>query len=322
MVNLFITVDTEYSAGLYQGPSGSSLADNFRRSIGCETSHGEVGIRYQMDVLDDFGLKAVFFVDPMPSLIWGLKATIDIVEPILQRGHDVQLHLHSEWLEFADNNPLGNKTGRNIKDFTLEEQKELIGFCSDLLVHAGAPKPVAFRAGNYGANDDTLRALHHHGISYDSSFCPGIENSDCDISLGPDYLSPIRHCDVIEVPIGAVATSRGGRRHAQLTALSQRELQAAFDHAAALPMQDFTIVSHSFELLSRDRKRVNAIVKRRFENLCKWIAASKDVKTATYRENPPQIAESPESSLLPHNPLRTAERMAEQAIGNLLYGAG
>ena len=59
------------------------------------TPDGEVGIEYQMDVFDRHGLKAVFFVDPMPALVWGVEAISDVVGPIVARGHDVQLHLHS-----------------------------------------------------------------------------------------------------------------------------------------------------------------------------------------------------------------------------------
>lgn len=318
MLKLFITIDTEYSAGLYKGPALSSLADNYQHSIACETSKGEAGIRHQMDILDRHGLKAVFFVDPLPALIWGPRATADIVEPILARGHDVQLHLHTEWLAFAKSNPLGNSTGQNIKDFTLAEQQQLIGIAIDLLVEAGAPRPVAFRAGNYGADDNTLRALAHHDISYDSSFCPGIANSDCTISLADNHYLPTEHCGVIEVPIGAIQSLRGGKRHGQLTALSVREMKAALSHAADQAMDSFTLVSHSFELLSRDRKRINSIVDRRFRQLCRWLGSQTHIETATYRRSPPIVPERETASLLPHSPVRTAERMAQQAIGNLL----
>ncbi len=111
-----------------------------------------------MDQLNAYDLKAVFFVDPLPALICGPRAVAEIVEPILTAGHDVQLHIHSEWLEFAPDKPLDGKTGRNMSDFTLDEQIWLISKGIDLLVQSGAPRPVAFRSGNYGANDDTLRA--------------------------------------------------------------------------------------------------------------------------------------------------------------------
>src|SRR3546814_13013590 len=111
-----------------------------------------------MDMLERHGLTGVFFVDPMPALVYGPKIIAEIVRPIVARGHEVQLHIHTEWLRFARFNPAGKLTGRNIGDFPLSAQKKLIGLSRDILVSAGAPEPHAFRAGHFGATDDTLRA--------------------------------------------------------------------------------------------------------------------------------------------------------------------
>jgi hypothetical protein len=134
MTDVLITIDTEYSAGLYNRLGHSCRAENFEKSILGRTPDGDVGISYQKDIFDQYGMKAIFFVDPMPALIWGVEAIADIISPIIARGHDVQLHLHSEWLAFAgDANSLGSHTGRNMKDFSREEQKSLLDFA------AGAP---------------------------------------------------------------------------------------------------------------------------------------------------------------------------------------
>src|SRR3546814_7526188 len=121
-----------------------------------------------MDTLDDHGLTGVFFVDPMPALVYGPKIIAEIVRPIVARVHEVQLHIHTEWLDFARFNPVGKLAGRSIGDFPLPAQKKLIGLARDILVSAGAPEPTAFRAGNFGANDDTLRALAALGFRFRS----------------------------------------------------------------------------------------------------------------------------------------------------------
>ena len=324
MTNIYVTIDTEYSAGLYQSLGKHARVENFARSIGCETPGGGVGISYQMDVFERHGLKGVFFVDPMPAMVWGREAIADIVGPIVERGHDVQLHLHAEWLALAgEANPLGNRTGRNMADFDLEDQATLIDYARDVLVAAGAPAPVAFRAGNYGANDDTLRALAQLGIRYETSHCPGITKGECAIQLGPDDRHVMEHCGVVQVPIGCIEDIGGGLRHAQLTALSSSEIIAAARHAHEQGIASFTLVSHSFELLSRDRRRINQIVKSRFEKLCAKIAADPHLRTATYRDNPPALetnAGKP-NNVLPFSVLRAGPRYAEQAVGNILYGA-
>jgi hypothetical protein len=319
-MNVYLTIDTELTSGLYRTHGAGKIREIFDRSIWGKTPEGDVGIGYQMGVLDRHGLKAVFFVDPMPALLFGVQLIRDIVQPILERGHDVQLHMHSEWLQYVQASPLNGRLGNNIKSFSLEDQSVLIRYARDVLMEAGAPAPVAFRAGNYGANDDTLRALALNNIQYDTSFCPGIAKSACDIGLPHSVDAPLEHCGTIEVPIGAIRGPRGRTRHAQLTALSTWEMLGAIEYSQKKGKNYFTLVSHSFELMSRDRLRVNRIVRHRFEKLCAALARMKGIKASTYRDNPPFVMAGAPSALLPHRYVRTFARTCEQAASNYLYG--
>lgn len=323
MTSLYFTIDTEYSPALFRRDGTAGRRENFASSILGRAGDGDAGIAYEMDILERHGLKAVFFVDPMPALVWGTAAIADVVGPIVERGHDVQMHLHSEWLEFAGaNSPVPGRTGRDIQDFTFDEQCKLLDYARGVLVAAGAATPVAFRAGNYGANDDTLRALATLGVRYDSSHCPGIRDAPCSISLGIKDRDPIEHCGVTEVPVGCIRTTRGQLRHFQLTALTDVEIQAALCHADQQGQDSMTLVSHSFELLSRDRRRINRIVRRRFQRLCAALEKMPRVTTATYTDHPPAVVMSGRASVpLPPSSFRTFHRYAEQAIGNLLYGS-
>ena len=319
MTRIYITIDTEYSAGLV----AAGRHENYDRSIACRTTDGDVGIHYQMDILDRYGLKGVFFVDPLPAILWGTTAIADVIQPIVARGHDVQLHCHSEWLGLAGSaSPFPNVTAANIGDLAFEEQCDIIAFARDTLVEAGAPPPVAFRAGNYGANDDTLRALAASGLRYDTSHAPGIANGPGRISLGNTDRAPVGHCGIVAVPIGCVTTFKGRRRHAQITALSSWELLAALRHARDSGTASFTVVSHSFEIMSRDRRRINRIVRNRFEQFCSGIHRMRGVRSATYADDPPiaQTRIRPVATM-PANPFRSGYRVAEQAVSNILYGS-
>jgi hypothetical protein len=319
---VYLTIDTEYAAHL-PGANGSpaTRAENYARSILCQTPAGAVGIFHQMDVLDAHGLKGVFFVDPMPALLWGLGAIEDVVGPIVARGHDVQLHCHTEWLAHVPGNRLTARTGRNLKDFAFDDQCAIVAYARDTLVAAGAPPPVAFRAGNYGANDETLRALTTLGIRYDSSHCPALVGADCGISLGIGDRAPRAHEGVVEVPVGCIATFGGRLRHGQLTALSLRELVAALRHARDAAVPEVVLVSHSFELLSRDRGRINRIVERRFRKLCQAIADTPGLSATTFATHPPAAGDDLIAGpVLPHDPVRGGARVIEQAIANAFYG--
>jgi hypothetical protein len=326
MTYAYITIDTEYSSGLFQGSDADSRLDNFRRSIACVTPEGPAGITHKLALFKRHGIRAVFFVDPMPAMVWGQSAIEDIVWPILEAGQDVQLHCHTEWLELAgDNAVLKGRTGKHIKEFAFEEQCRVLEFARDSLVAAGAPRPVAFRAGNYGANDDTLRALAEIGIRYDSSHCPGLIGvGECEIALGQGDRTPLLYEGVIELPIGCIGTMNGGLRHAQITALSLDEMVAAIEHARDTDQSTFILVTHSFELINRSTMAINRVVRSRFEGLCKALSKMPGVKTGNFLDSPllqsgPRSAQAPEP--LPANIFRTGRRLAEQVVSNTLYGA-
>lgn len=318
MVSVLITCDTELSAGLHQ--RGVSVADNVRSSIHGEVA-GRFGIGWQMDRMDEHGLTGVFFIDPMPTLVYGRGFLDEIVGSVLERGHEVQLHIHTEWLEWATNSPVGPRRGRNIGDFDADDQQTLLAYAMETLIAAGAPRPIAFRAGNYGADDRTLAALSRLGLAWDSSFNAAYAGEACRISLPLDTRDPVRHAGVIELPVGAIHDRPGAVRAAQICALSSRELSAALKHAVAQGQPAFVIVNHSFEMLSRSRRRPHGIAIRRFRELCREVGESTELSGVGFGALSEAIAEDVRGpkGLLPPNLLRTSERMLQQAAGNLLY---
>lgn len=323
MTRVYITIDTEYSSGFCTGRSRAERAENYARCIACITPEGAAGITHKLDLLAQTGQKAVFFVDPMPALVWGIAAIEDVVGPILEAGQDVQLHCHTEWLAIAgaDNLLASGRTGQNIADFPLDEQYEILGYCRDVLIAAGAPQPVAFRAGNYGANDNTLRALAQLGLAYDTSHTPALPDA-CRITLGPDVRDPVMHHGIIEVPVGTIGTLGGGQRHAQITALTLAEMTAAVRHARDAGQGNFVLVSHSFELINRRKLAINRVVQRRFAGLLRELSAMPGVATGTFRDDPPRLVpQAGPSAPVPATAYRTGMRLAEQFVSNTLYGA-
>ena len=320
MTQALITVDTELSALFHQ--RRMAPRDNFASSILGRCAAGEFGVGWQMDQMERHGLTGVFFVDPMPGLVYGEQIVADIVGPILSRGHEVQLHIHSEWLEWVRESPVDGRQGHNIGDFSLEDQITLLTIASDLLQRAGAPAPIAMRAGNFGANDDTLRAATHIGLRYDSSFNAAFTNSGCAIVLDPESIDPVDLHGLIECPVSGLEDRPGHFRAAQVCALSGQEMIAALRHAASQRQRLFMTVTHSFEMLSRDRQRPNRSVIARFEALCRAIAETHSTASTGFVGidlDEPAAADTPDASLLPPNRARLARRLVEQALGTWLY---
>lgn len=313
MTALLITVDTELSSSLHQ--RGVGLADNVDRSIWAQAQGKPYGIGWQMDLLDRHGLKGAFFLDPMPALVHGADFLTPIVGAIVDRGHEVQMHIHSEWLAWANDSPVGGRQGRNIGDFSFSDQLVLLGLAKRLLEQAGAPAITAFRAGNFGANDDTLRALATLGVAWDSSVNPAYLGRECRISADPAQIGATRLLGVGALPVSGIADRPGGFRPAQICAMSAAEMRAGLRHAVREGHDAFVVVTHSFEMLSRDRQRPNRAVMARFEALCREAARLPGVQGAGFNDLPADLADRPARHLSRAAPSqwRTGLRIAQQA---------
>ena len=317
MAAVLVTIDTELSSRLHR--QGTSLADNLDRSIAGRVGAAAYGVGWQMDALERAGLKGVFFVDPMPALAHGPDFLAPMIAPMLARGHEVQLHIHTEWLEWASSSPVGGRTARNIGDFELADQVILLTLARDLLIAAGAPSPTAFRAGNYGADDRTISALATLGMTWDSSVNIGCPDDSCRVSRKTHM--PVDLGGVVELPVSGLLDRPGHFRPAQICALSAWEMRAALRHAAAGD-DPFVIVTHSFEMLSRDRQRPNRMVMHRFRAMCDTIARHSGLHSAGFRDLDPAavlVRAKGSRPLLAANRVRTAGRMVEQAVSTALY---
>ncbi len=314
MAQVLITIDTELSARHHK--TGLSLQKNIEQSILGRVGAQDFGIEWQMEQMERRGIKGVFFVDPTPALVYHSDCVAQMIEPILRRGHEVQIHIHPGWLKWAKDSPVEGRRGYNIGNFSLADQVALIGWARDALVAAGAPQPTAFRAGNFGANDNTLRALSQLGLSWDSSFNPDYAKKPCKISLTTDAIDPIAINGVIELPVAGIWDKRGHYRPAQVCTLSRREMRQALIHAAATRAPAFVVVSHSFEMLSRDHTRPNKTVMARFTALCDVIAQQPALQGVGFTQLRSDLVHvnRPHPTRLHANRLRTLERMVEQAV--------
>ncbi|HEX8241242.1 MAG TPA: polysaccharide deacetylase [Allosphingosinicella sp.] len=301
---VLLTIDTE----LRWDWRGSSWQDNLALSF----DPAGVGIAYQLDRLAAYGLKACFFVDPMPALHYGLEPIRRMVEPILAAGQEVQLHLHPCWADPAD--PVFELTGLDP-----ERQSELIRTARDLLVEAGAPPPVAFRSGSYAADRATLQALAGLGIAYDSSHNGSHHPDPSDLPLDPRRIAPALVEGVIEIPVTQIEPRPGQLRHLQICAVSFDEMRAALLHAADRGHPVATLVGHSFELATRGGKRGNPTLVRRFERLCGFLAGHRERLPTAFFSDLSSLPLDSKARPLRSGALLTVSRMAQQAWGNAVY---
>ena len=306
--SVFLTVDTEFAWRHHV--AGHDVGGLYARSI----EPAGVGISYQLERLAHFGLKACFFVDPMPALTFGLEPFRRMIAAIMSAGQEVQLHLHPGWTA-ASIVDRRRHARSNLSDYDRGEQQALIAQANDLLVAAGAPQPVAFRAGSYAANDDTLAALAALGFTYDSGHNGAEHPVPSGIGLDRRQIAPVRR-DVIEVPVTVIEDKPGKLRTMQVCALSTGEMYDALEHAAVCEHAALTIVSHGFELANRSGTRANAVHVRRFEALCGVLAEMRDVLPTRHFADRPDLPLGRLDRSLGPDALRMRWRQAEQLWSN------
>jgi len=272
-----------------------------------------------LQILRDNGLRAVFFVEPLFSFYYGLDALQEQVGLIMEAGQDVQMHIHPEWLdELPEEIVPRRKKTRMLHEFSQDEQVAMLEAAACRLVEAGAPRPTAFRSGNFSANADTLQALARIGVKADSSINAYFDfpypHKHSSRQLYPSYID-----GVAEYPVTLFRDGFGRKRLMQITACSLSELVQGLTRARDQGLPAATLVSHNFELLSADRRREDRIVTRRFAGLCEWLGRNAEqFPTASF--DPTVVPADPPDWELPRvSPLATMQRYTAQAARRLVY---
>ncbi len=305
----FLTIDTELA---WRHHAARLPVDQiYARSI----EPAGVGLGYQLAMLRRYQLKACFFVDPMPAMRFGIDWLRRVVEAVQAAGQEVQLHIHPVWDAAVADLARHRGNAGHLHAYSRETQHRLISTARDLLMEAGARAPIAFRAGSYAANDDTLAVLAELGFRYDSSH-NGADPARSRIALPGSQIAPILR-QVLEVPVTVIEDRPGRLRPLQLCAVSTGEMKAALRHARAEGHAALTIVSHSFELADRAGVRKNRVHVRRFERLCRLLAEYREELPTSFFADAPRLAETADRPL-GSDRMRTHRRRIEQAWSNVV----
>jgi peptidoglycan/xylan/chitin deacetylase (PgdA/CDA1 family) len=173
-MNILITVDVEAHRVIDEisGPHSDSLGD----ILAC---------------LDRFGCRATFFVDLCEVPIWGENFMRQVCHRIRDAGQDVQLHAHPHHVS-------GDSKRWLLSEYTREEQAPILDYAIDQYRTFMGTRPLAFRAGGFGVNRDTLELLAEKGIAIDCSLMQGWRG--CDLSA-PIAGAPFVLHGVREIPL-------------------------------------------------------------------------------------------------------------------------
>jgi len=283
-IKVFITVDTEHSIGGAFSDRNLKPVGNEKRVWG-KIGDKVFGIPLMMDIAETFDIRLTFFVEVMNKYYFGEGESKKICEYIMNRGHDVQLHLHPNYLNFTLNNPLEKTYSDLIGTYDSEKQIELVQEGIEMLIQNGVPRPVAFRAGCFGANDETLRVLKAAGLFIDSSYNKAYVGDTC--LLDNEAINDLTFLNEIwEFPITSFVESTKVRakrfKPLDVNGVGFQEMKSVLNQAEENGPRNITIILHSFSFLkpydvqyNKVRPRWNVI--RRFRNLCQYVSENSDL---------------------------------------------
>ncbi len=327
MLYVLITVDVETSIG------GAFAYPEKLRPVGAEKriygriNGKEYGIPLIMEILERHHFKGVFFVEPLCSYYFGKQMVREVCQRISSRGHEVQLHLHPNYQIFQYSDwPQRAKAGKLFPDilakYPFEEQKRLIQKGKEILESCKI-SPFSFRAGCFGANNQTLKALREIGFLFDSSFDLSMLDKTCFIKANSiNDLTEIS--GLFETPVTNYFDFKLGKtkrlRHLDLCAISFYEARSILQKAFKYGMKVVTFILHSFSFIKkRDVQyrtaKPNKIVIKRFEKLCRYLANNKDCfKVVTYKDLKKENLKPVQKQIIPYsNNLLTLLRYFSQA---------
>jgi len=314
LLNVFLTFDVEIWCDDWdevdvQFPSA------FARYVYGRSSKGSFALPVTLEVLQEYGCRGTFFVEPLFACRFGMDPLVEIVRLIRRAGQDVQLHLHPEWTDEARPPILEGATTKrqHLFQYSLEEQTKLVSTGKAMIEAAGVASICAFRAGSYACNRATLQALERNGIRFDSSINPARAWSGTDVSVAERGQRVIQVEGVREYPITVFQDRPGRLRQVQIGSTSIGEMFHLLRQAHGQGRRAFVIVSHNFEMLVAGTTNPDPVVVRRFKALCRFLSENRDDFPTVIFPELPAVADEEEPPVLTSPLWRTGLRAIEQA---------
>jgi peptidoglycan/xylan/chitin deacetylase (PgdA/CDA1 family) len=261
-----------------------------------ELPNGAFGVQRIIDTCDQYGAKATFFVDVYMHRHYGESDVATLCQRIDGAGHDVQLHAHTSWMPESHSGL--------IKEFPLDRQIEIVAEGKQLIHKWTGKAPVGFRAGAYGANLDTMRALKANDFTVDSSYFPFHVNCDLSKQLNNRFLNQTFPLEgLLEIPVTTYWLLKGQNKQKNskidVNACSWLELKRVVGILSKSSIQYIILFLHSFSFVRWDQNGENLQPQlrplRRFELLLKFIREELDGEFVTIADTVKNGVEQAES---------------------------
>ncbi len=255
------------------------------RAVWGKYGEHEYGLRLICSILRDYNLSATFFVEAFMDEQGYPGEAERICEYLLDEGNDVQLHIHPNHWHYGQKLK-GEKFvfSDDMANLDEEEQHFLIKEGAYRIEKWCGRRPVAFRAGNMGASEETLKAVSRAGLLLDSSYTFPYLGGQCLFKDSEEYNGAKWYGDVLEVALSgfkqiAIPGLIRPSQPLDLMGTSFNECKYIIKKICEAGA-DAVLILHSFSLfkvkdVQYNGGRPNRVVINRFKRLCKWLAENK-----------------------------------------------
>lgn len=269
---------------------GRAREDHVNRLIWGKVNGTEFGIRRIASILGQHKIKGNFLIDIAASVLYSDKVVAEIGNFILEQGHELHAHLHSEWLVRQWNikgrfngpaglNQLNSQLNRQFLQFTAYKYAQLFG-----------SNPICFRGGGYHFNEHTVEAARAAGFMVLSNFNCNRHQEDWTLSeKGIDNEIFKWKNGLIEIPVDFSP---------EPLSFEWQKYEGHFDRACFRKRKKtFNLTLHSWSLLKRSgvhfeqgapdhEERLHRICEHLASNTepmgyADWLAGPKDVPMLT-----------------------------------------
>jgi peptidoglycan/xylan/chitin deacetylase (PgdA/CDA1 family) len=258
------------------------------------------GVPKILNILKKLNINAIFFIDFAAIDKWGIDNYKTLCKQIIDSGNDIQLHLHPTHL-----------TGGSdfLFDYSFDDQKELIGEVINRYDGILGFKPKAFRAGRYGANDDTINVLSHFDINYDFSYYHN--HPWCKISKTSYANKIVKRANVTMVPVSVIMENLIFKKKLtkyDIEYISSFANKMIIKEIVKNPNMFFTLFAHSWSMLNRldnySKIEASSMKKNHFYNMLKTLKQN-DIKFLSIKDLEIRTQQIVDNYLIQCNPIQS-----------------